>query len=123
MSLIKQLWLAIALVMLIAFGWLAMTGIVMVTPILIWCLVEEGVKAVRRHRDPTTELLDLSPRAVNLLRRHGFETIAQVERTPDSTLALLSNMDASAIREIRRAVSIWRYQRWQARGFPADDLP
>ncbi len=110
-------------VMLIAFGWLAMTGIVMVTPILIWCLVEEGVKAVRRRRDPTTELLDLSPRAVNLLRRHGFETIAQVERTPDSTLALLSNMDASAIREIRRAVSIWRYQRWQERGFPADDLP
>ena len=64
-----------------------------------------------------------APRAANLLRRHGFETIAQVERTPDSTLALLSNMDASAIREIRRAVSIWRYQRWQARGFPADDLP
>ncbi len=109
--------------MLIAFGWLAMTGIIMVTPILIWCLVEEAVTLVRRRTNPPIELLDLSPRAANLLRRHGFESIAQVDAASDATLALLSNMDARAIREIRRAVSIWRYKRWQERGFPADELP
>ena len=109
--------------LLIAFGWIAATGIIMCTPIRIWCLAEEGWKAVRRRIDPPIEALDLSPRAYNLLRRHGYETVASVDAAPDSTLALLSNMDARAIREIRRAVSIWRYQRWQERGFPADELP
>ncbi len=109
--------------MLIGVGWLAATGIIMVTPILIWCLVEEAVKLLRRRTNPPIELLDLSPRAANLLRRHGFESIAQVDATSDASLALLSNMDARAIREIRRAISIWRYQRWQERGFPADELP
>lgn len=109
--------------LLIAFGWIAATGIVMCTPILIWCLAEEAWKSIRRRIDPPIEALDLSPRAYNLLRRHGYETIASVDAAPDSTLALLSNMDARAIHEIRRAVSIWRYQRWQERGFPADELP
>jgi hypothetical protein len=109
--------------LLIAFGWIAATGIVMCTPIFIWCVAEEAWKVVRRRLDPPIEALDLSPRAYNLLRRHGYETIESVDAAPDSTLALLSNMDARAIREIRRAVSIWRYQRWQERGFPADELP
>lgn len=108
---------------LIAAGWVAATGIIMCTPILIWCLVEEAWKYVRRRISPPIEALDLSPRAYNLLRRHGFESIANVEATPDTSLMLLSNMDARALREIRRAISIWRYQRWQERGFPADDLP
>lgn len=109
--------------LLIGFGWIAATGIVMCTPIFIWCLAEEAWKGVRRRIDPPIEALDLSPRAYNLLRRHGYETIDSVDAAPDATLALLSNMDARAIREIRRAVSIWRYQRWQERGFPADELP
>ena len=108
---------------LIAAGWIAATGIIMVTPILIWCLIEEGWKLVRRRISPSIDALDLSPRAYNLLRRHGFESIAGVDATPDSSLMLLSNMDARALREIRRAISIWRYQRWQERGFPADGLP
>ena len=109
--------------MLIGAGWIAATGIIMVTPILIWCLVEEAVKAIRRRVTPPIEALDLSPRAYNLLRRHGIETIAEVDSTPDSSLLMLSNMDARALREIRRAVNIWRYQRWQERGFPADGMP
>ena len=108
---------------LIPAGWVAATGIIMCTPILIWCLVEEAWKLVGRRISPPIESLDLSPRAYNLLRRHGFESIATVEATPDSSLMLLSNMDARAVREIRRAISIWRYQRWQERGFPADGLP
>jgi hypothetical protein len=111
------------MLMLISFGWLAATGIILVTPILIWCLIEEAWKVLRRRVDPTIEELDLSPRACNLLRRHGLETIASIERVSDSSLSLLSNMDARAIREIRRAISIWRYKRWQDRGFPADGMP
>lgn len=108
---------------LIAAGWLAAVGIVFCTPILIWCLIEEIWKLVRRRISPSIEALDLSPRAYNLLRRHGFESIAGVDATPDTSLMLLSNMDVRAIKEIRRAISIWRYQRWQERGFPADGLP
>ena len=108
---------------LIAVGWIAATGIIMCTPILIWCLVEEAWKLIRRRISPPIEALDLSPRAYNLLRRHGFESIDSVDATPDSSLMLLSNMDARAVLEIRRAISIWRYQRWQERGFPADGLP
>jgi len=111
------------MLMLISFGWLAATGIILVTPIFVWCLIEEAWKILRRRVDPTIDELDLSPRASNLLRRHGLETIASIERVPDSSLSLLSNMDARAIREIRRAISIWRYQRWQERGFPADGMP
>ncbi len=108
---------------LIAAGWVAATGIIMCTPILIWCIIEEVWKIVRRRISPPIESLDLSPRAYNLLRRHGFESIDSVEITPDASLMLLSNMDARALREIRRSISIWRYQRWQERGFPADGFP
>jgi hypothetical protein len=109
--------------LLIGGGWLAATGIIMCTPILIWCLIEELVRAIKRRVTPPITELDLSQRAHNLLRRHGFETIDEVDRTADASLMLLSNMDARALREIRRAVSIWKYARWQSRGFPADELP
>lgn len=108
---------------LIAGGWIAATGIIMCTPILIWCLVEELWKFIKRRVTPSIDLLDLSPRAYNLLRRHGLMSIAMIEATPDSSLMMLSNMDTRAIREIRRAISIWRYRRWQERGFPADGMP
>lgn len=110
-------------IILIATAWLAVTGIIMVTPILIWCLIEELWKVVSRRVNPSIEELDLSPRAYNLLRRHGFVSIASVEATPDSGLTLLSNMDAKAMWEIRRAINLWRYQRWQERGFRADEMP
>jgi hypothetical protein len=108
---------------LIGTGWLAATGIIMCTPILIWCLIEELVKLIRRRITPPIEVLDLSPRAYNLLRRHGFESIDSVDRTADSSLMLLSNMDARALHEIRRAINIWKYRRWQERGFPANEMP
>jgi len=108
---------------LVGGGWLAATGIIMCTPILVWCLVEELVKVVRRRVNPPIEELSLSPRAYNLLRRHGLETIASVETLPDGSMLLLSNMDARALREIRRSISLWRYRQWQERGFPADGMP
>ncbi len=108
---------------LIAGGWLAAAGIVFVTPIFFWSLAEAGWERIRWRVNPTIDDLDLSPRAHNLLRRHGFETINSVDLTPDVSLMLLSNMDPRALHEIRRAISIWKYLRWQEKGFPADGAP
>lgn len=110
-------------VLLISFGWLAAVAVIFVTPILIWSLAEVIWDAIRQRRNPTIHQLDLSPRARHLLLRFGYDTIESIESAQDSQLLLLSNMDARTVREIRRAVSIWRYQRWQAQGFPAHDMP
>lgn len=109
--------------LLIAGGWLAAAGIVFVTPIFIWCLAEAGWARVRWRINPTIEDLDLTPRAFNLLRRHGFDTIRSVDTTPDVSLMLLSNMDSRALHEIRRAINLWKYRRWQDAGFPAGEAP
>jgi hypothetical protein len=98
-------------------GWFGFTGLIMCTPILIWSLLEEGWHLLQRRLWPTIEQLDLTPHAYNLLRRHGYVTIASVEQTPDTSLLLLSNMDSRAVQEIRRSVNLWRYRRWQERGF------
>jgi hypothetical protein len=37
---------------------------------------------------------------------------------PDAMLLLLSNMDARGVHEIRRAIAVWKYRRWQEKGFP-----
>ena len=98
-------------------GWFGLTGLIICTPILLWSLGEEGWRLLERRLWPTIEDLELSPRAYNLLRRHGFVTIASVDRATDTSLLLLSNMDNRALQEIRRGVSLWRYRRWQERGF------
>ncbi len=108
---------------LIGAGWLAAAGIIFVTPIFFWFLFEVVWSAIRRRTTPLIEELNLSPRAYNLLYRHGFETISSVDRTSDTSLSLLSNMDARTLREIRRSVNLWKYQRWQDRGFPHGETP
>lgn len=97
--------------------WFGCTGVIIGTPILVWSLVEEVWRRCQRRIWPTVDQLDLGPRAHNLLRRHGFVTIASVERTPDTTLLLLPNMDGRALHEIRRSINLWHYRRWQERGF------
>ena len=97
--------------------WFGCTGLILCIPILIWSVIEEVWRHCQRRLWPTVEQLDLSPRAHNLLRRHGFVTITSVEQTPDTTMLLLSNMDHRALHEIRRSISLWRYRRWQERGF------
>ncbi len=113
-ALLRGEWQTIALIVA---TWFGVTGIALCTPILIWCLVEEAWGWCQRRLWPTVEQLDLSPRARNLLRRHGFVTIASVEQASDGALLLLSNMDARAVQEIRRSISLWRYRRWQENGF------
>ncbi len=105
--------------MMLATGWLAITGLVMGIPILLWCVGEWLVAAAQRRIHPGIELLALTPRVEHILLRHGLTTIRQVEETPDEGLILLSNMDTRGVHEIRRAVSLWKYRRWQEGGFTA----
>ena len=98
-------------------GWFGLTGLIICLPVFLWSVAEEGWRLLERRLWPTIEELDLSPRAHNLLRRHGYVTIVSVERTSDTSLLLLSNMDNRALHEIRRGISLWRYRRWQERGF------
>ena len=109
--------------MLIGFGWMAAAGVVFVTPIFFWSLAEVGWNSYRRRKRPGIEELDISQRAFNVLARHGFDSIEHIDRTPDSSLLLLSNMDTRTLHQIRRAVNIWKYQRWQDRGFPLGETP
>ena len=98
-------------------SWIALTGLILCIPVLILPLLEAGWRRLQRRIWPTVDQLDLTPRLHNLLRRHGFVTIASVEEAPDAALILLSNMDARAVHAIRRAISLWGYRRWQERGF------
>lgn len=109
----------VATTVMLSVGWLAVTGLVMGVPILIWSLTEEGVRLLRRRWHPTVDQLDVSPRVVHILLRHGYETIETVDRTPDPALLLLSNMDRRGLSELRRAIALWKYRRWQDGGFPA----
>ncbi len=108
---------AVAELVLLAVGWLAATGLVFGVPILLWSLADEGWRAIRRRRFPTVDQLDLSPRVRHVLLRHGYDAIDAVDRASDATLLLLSNMDQRGLREVRRAVSLWQYRRWQEGGF------
>ncbi len=109
--------------LLIGFGWMAAAGVVFVTPIFFWSLIEAAWHKYKRRKQPGIEELNIPPRVHSLLNRHGYETIEHIDRTPDSSLALLSNMDPRTLREVRRAVNLWKYQRWQDRGFPLGETP
>ncbi|MGH2558626.1 MAG: DNA-directed RNA polymerase subunit alpha C-terminal domain-containing protein [Thermomicrobiales bacterium] len=106
-------------VAMLSVGWLAISGIVIGTPILVWSLAEEAIRLLRRRWRPTVDLLDLSPRLIHVLNRHGFETIEEIDRAADADLLMLSNMDRRGLQETRRAIAIWKYRRWQDQGFPA----
>lgn len=108
--------------MMLSVGGLALTGLIFCVPILIWSVIEEIVRVVQRRMHPPVEALDLHVRIVHNLRRHGYATIRAVDREIDTSLLLLSNMELSDVREIRRAINLWKYARWQARGFPATGI-
>lgn len=109
-------------VAMLSVGWLAISGIVIGTPILLWSLTEEAVRLLRRQWRPTVDLLDVPPRVVHILMRHGYEAIEEVDRAADADLLMLANMDRRGLRETRRAVAIWKYRRWQNEGFPSRRL-
>ncbi len=103
---------------MLAGGWLGLIGLAIGLPVLGLSLAEAGWGRLSRRLRPPIEALDLPPRLIHLLRRHGYDSIDLVERTPDAALLLLSNMDPRGVREVRRAVALWRYRRWQEQGFP-----
>lgn len=103
---------------MIAGGWFGLIGLALGLPVLGLSLIEAGWEHLRRRLDPPVEELDLPPRLPHLLRRHGYASIALVERTPDPALLLLPNLDPRALREVRRAIARRRYRRWQEAGFP-----
>jgi hypothetical protein len=102
----------------IAGGWLGLVGLAIGIPVLLLSLGEAGYQRLMEHLRPSVYRLDLSPRLQNILVRHGYSAIDAIEATPDPVLLLLSNMEARDVRQVRRAISLWRYQEWQARGFP-----
>ncbi|MGC4189928.1 MAG: hypothetical protein QM589_01660 [Thermomicrobiales bacterium] len=108
---------------LLSVGWMAAVGLVFCVPILIWSAIEEGIAIVRRRLHPPVEALDLPPRVLHILHRHGLDTVVAVDRTSDSSLLALSNMSAHDLHQVRRAVSLWKYARWQEKGFPASGMP
>ena len=108
---------------LLSVGWLAMVGLVFCVPILIWSSIEEGLAIIRRRIHPPLEELTLPPRVLHILHRHGFETIQAVDRADDAHLLTLSNIDMRDLHQVRRAISLWKYARWQEKGFPASDMP
>lgn len=108
-----------ATTIMLSVGWLAMTGLVIGLPVLAMSVIEEVVRSIRRRLRPPVDALEITPRVAHILLRYGYETIEEVDRTPDAALLLLSNMDNRGVREIRRAITIWKYRRWQEQGFPA----
>lgn len=110
---------AVATTAMLAVGWLGVTGLVMGTPILVWSAAEESWRRVDRRFHPGVDQLGLSARVEHVLVRHGYESIDEVDRETDAGLLLLSNLDARGLREVRRAISLWKYRRWQDQGFPA----
>ncbi len=117
MALLPTDWAAVAMVL---FGWLAAIGTVLTFPILLISIIEWGWTCVSHRVHPSVELLDLSPRVRNLLHRYGYCTIDGIDHTSDDAFLMLSNFDPKALHEVRRAISIWKYRRWQDAGFPAD---
>ncbi len=105
---------------MVLFGWLAAIGMVMCFPIFLISVIELAWIRVSQRVHPSVDVLDLSPRVRHLLRRYGYDTIESVDCTHDDVFLLLSNFDPKALHEVRRAISIWKYLRWQEAGFPAD---
>jgi hypothetical protein len=112
---------ALATTIMLSVGWLAVTGLVIGLPVLIWSLAEEAIGLTRARLRPPVSQLEISARLIHVLQRHGYESIDDVDRASDEVLAALSNMDPRGLREVRRAVTVWKYRRWQERGFPVTD--
>jgi hypothetical protein len=98
--------------------WLAITGLVFGLPVLVWSLFAAAIREMRAHMLPSIDELGLTPRVKHLLSRHGYDTIEDLETETDAALLMLSNLDVRGVREIRRAIALWKYRRWQERGFP-----
>lgn len=104
---------------MLSVGWLAMAVLVFSLPVLIWATGEEMVAALRRRLHPPVSELDLPERIVHILQRHGVGTIRAAESLDEASLLLMANFTSRDAKAVERALSLWRYRRWQDAGFPA----
>jgi hypothetical protein len=107
---------------MLSVGWLAMAVLVFSLPVLIWATAEELVAALRRKVHPPISDLDLPQRIVHILQRHGVRTIRAAESLDEASLLLMSNLTPRDAQAVGRALSLWRYRRWQDAGFPAGGM-
>lgn len=105
--------------MMLSVGWLAMAVLVFSTPIFLWSVAEKLYRTIYHRIHPPVDDLDIAARVIHVLHRHGIHTIRDVTRTDDAELLLMSNLEPRDVDAVRRAVSLWRYRRWQEAGFPA----
>src|ERR671917_21670 len=67
-----------------------LVGLALGIPVFLLSVGEELYGRLIERIRPSVDRLDLSPRIRHILTRHGYEAIALIEQTPDSTLLLLS---------------------------------
>lgn len=102
---------------------LAGAMLVLGLPVLVWSVVESLVRRHRRRTSPPLHELGLSIRLENILRKAGYETIRDVERLGIADLMLLPRVEFDEAKQFERALTLYRYRRWQEAGFPADLRP
>ena len=97
---------------------LAGAMLLIATMLLLWSVLAEVHRRYRRRTSADLAELRLSVRTENILRRAGYETVADIDGLDDDQLLGLPRMEDHDIRQIRRALSLWTYKRWQDAGFP-----
>jgi hypothetical protein len=92
--------------------------LVLAVPLLLWSVAADLHRRYRRRTSPDLTDLRLSTRTENILRRAGYETVADIDGLDDDRLLALPRMEDHDVRQIRRALSLWTYRQWQESGFP-----
>lgn len=105
---------------MLSVGWLALAVLVFSIPILVWTSCEQAIRSVTHRVHPPVSELDLPERVIHNLQRHGVSTIRAAERLDPAAFHLMANMAPRDADAVRRALSLWRYRRWQDAGFPAE---
>jgi hypothetical protein len=104
---------------MLSVGWLAMAVLVFSIPVLVWSVIEALFLAITHRVHPPVSELDLPGRVIHILQRHGVRTIRAAEQLDPAAFHLMANMAPSDAEAVARAISLWRYRRWQEAGFPA----
>ena len=97
---------------------LAAALLLVAVPLLLWSVIAEAHRRHRRRTSPDLAELRLSTRTENILRRAGYETVADIDGLDDDQLLGLPRLEDHDLRQIRRALSLRSYREWQNAGFP-----
>jgi hypothetical protein len=103
---------------MLSVGWIALAVLIFCLPVFFISVGEELLRIVTDRVQPPVTELEISDRLVHILSRHGVRSIEKLNRLDYASLHLMANMEARDIRSLERALSLWRYRRWQNAGFP-----